>query len=415
MLLDVGVDKLVDRFTRIRSHTESICANLAPEDYVVQPTEDVSPPKWHLAHTTWFFETFLLKEYDKSYQEFDPSFSYLFNSYYVSAGERWVRAKRGNLSRPTVARLYDYRAYVDQAMKHLLGSGELTDRLLYILEMGLNHEQQHQELLYYDIKYILGHNPILPKYAEGNVVEGKLIDQQWLNIEEGVYEIGHAGQGFCYDNELGHHKVYLMKYVISNRLVTNEEYRAFILDGGYSDASLWLSEGWDWVEEHGVRNPLYWHQKGDQFFEYNLTGVAGLALNAPVANISFYEADAFARWSGKRLPTEFEWEVACKLYAKTNGQELFSDRNAFQPCETGSVDFLGNLWEWTSSPYRPYPYYKVEHSALGEYNGKFMINQMVLRGGSYATSRDHIRSTYRNFFHPHLRWMFSGIRLADHC
>ncbi len=404
---------LIERFKTIRNFSIKLCEPLETEDYVVQPTMDVSPPKWHLAHTTWFFETFLLAPFYKTFKPFNKDYALLFNSYYIAAGERWVRSQRGALTRPTVEEVIKYREYVDQAMGEYLERTHLSQREQYILEVGLNHEQQHQELLLYDIKYILGHNPLFPEYGGVKHHESsQRVDFGWIEIPEGIYEVGHQGDSFCYDNETSSHKVYLQNMEISNQLVTNGEYLEFIQDGGYSSHQYWLSEGWDWVNAEQKKAPLYWIREDNTWNHYTLQGLQPLYKNLPVSHISFYEADAFAAWKGYRLPTEFEWEVAAKKAEPTIPASNFVELGLYREKASQGYDFLGNLWEWTSRPYRPYPHYRPDDGALGEYNGKFMINQMVLRGGSYGTSKSHIRHTYRNFFHPHLQWMFSGIRLA---
>ncbi|WP_420577186.1 ergothioneine biosynthesis protein EgtB [Ekhidna sp.] len=408
---------LLEIYKDVRAHTQHLCEPLEIEDFVVQPVMDVSPLKWHLGHTTWFFETFVLKPNVIDYKEFHPKYPLLFNSYYISAGERWTRANRGQLTRPTVKEVFAYREYVDGAMHQFLSKNEVSKELKNVVILGCNHEQQHQELFLYDIKRILGDNPLYPPYREEkkNIkkVESKT---EWLNVEEGVYEVGFQGEGFHFDNEEGRHKVFLHEYQIASGLVTNGEYKKFIQDGGYRDHMLWLSEAWDWVNENQINAPRYWHQEdGGEWWNYTLNGYEEIDDDDPLCHISYYEADAFARWKGCRLPTEQEWETACNIYSPNILQDAnFVESDHFRAIRTSGFDFFGNVWEWTSSPYVAYPYYNPPEGALGEYNGKFMVNQMVLRGGSFGTSKNHIRSTYRNFFHPHLRWMFSGIRLAKH-
>ena len=411
---------ILQRYQRVRQQSEALCKPLAKEDYVVQPVVDVSPPKWHLAHTTWFFETFLLQKFKSDYEVFDQDYGYIFNSYYESVGDRVLRVDRGNLSRPDVDEVYAYRNYVDEAMENLT-SGEFTlnDEFHKVLEIGLQHEQQHQELLITDIKYILGHNPVFPGYFLEKSVrqtnQGRIAD--FLEIPEGAYQIGHQGQEFCFDNELGLHLVYLQAYKIMDRLVTNNEYLEFVAAGGYNDFHFWLMEGWEWVKASEIQGPLYWHQVNGKWHSYNLHGLEPLDGDAPVTHMSFFEADAYARWRSMRLPSEFEWETACKIHQpQMPDTAKFQEGCQFLPLSApeNNFQFYGDAWEWTGSAYRPYPYFEHEDGALGEYNGKFMVNQMVLRGGSCATPKDHIRSTYRNFFHPHLRWQFTGIRLATH-
>lgn len=379
---------LLDFFIETRKHSETICFPLETEDYVVQPIVDVSPPKWHLGHTTWFFEEFILKVYQPDYKVFNADFSFVFNSYYETVGKRVVRADRGNMSRPSVQEVYDYRKYVTSALTELLSEVQNTT-LHEVLEIGIHHEKQHQELLLTDIKYILGNNPLLPKYSDTfqeHVPEKHA--HKWIPITEGIYEIGHANEGFCYDNELGRHKVYLNDYSIANRLVTNGEFIAFIEAGGYQRFELWHAEGWDWVNKEAISAPLYWHKIDGEWHHYTLNGLREITLNEPLTHISYFEAFAYAQWKDCRLPTEFEWEAA---------QHLFS---------------WGQRWEWTESAYLPYPNYKKADGALGEYNGKFMVNQKVLRGSSVATPNNHSRPTYRNFFQTNLRWQFTGLRLA---
>lgn len=380
---------LKEQYEAVRRRSEKICAPLKTEDYVVQPVVDVSPPKWHLGHTTWFFETFILLPNAKGYTAFDPQYNYVFNSYYESVGARVIRTNRGNLSRPAVEDIMRYRKYVDDAMMEFL-ENELSTELQELFILGLNHEEQHQELLYTDIKYILGHNPLFPAYdihhKDVPVVNNP--GDPWLNIRAGVYGIGFAGDGFCFDNELGRHSVYLADYKISTTLVTNTEYLDFIQAGGYRDFRYWHAEGWDWVKNNQVTTPMYWYNIDGKWMHYTWQGLQPLIPDAPVTHVSYYEAAAYAAWKGLRLPTEFEWEVAAPQLS------------------------WGYRWEWCESAYLPYPGFAKAPGAIGEYNGKFMISQMVLRGGSEVTSPNHSRITYRNFFHPSLRWQFTGIRLA---
>lgn len=384
----VATNTILDFFTETREHSEFLCKPLQIEDYVVQPIVDVSPPKWHLGHTTWFFEEFILKKYKDNYQEFDKSFGFVFNSYYESFGKRVVRTDRGNLSRPTVSEIYEYRYYVTQQLVELLTKNYSKD-IEELVEIGIHHEKQHQELLLTDIKYILGNNPLLPKYSDSFQENLKnTATPEWLHIKEGIYEIGHQTNSFCYDNELGRHKVYLHDFQILNTLVTNAEYLKFIEAGGYKNPLLWHAEAWDWVQREQISAPQYWHKLDDHWQQYTLQGLIPLQLDAPVTHISYYEAFAFSQFKQLRLPTEFEWETA---------QHLFN---------------WGARWEWTESAYLPYPGYSKPDGALGEYNGKFMISQKVLRGSSVATPPKHTRPTYRNFFHPNLRWQFTGLRLA---
>jgi ergothioneine biosynthesis protein EgtB len=375
------------QYAQIRRYTEQQCEALTLEDYVPQPVMYISPPKWHLAHTTWFFEEFVLKINADNYQVFDGEFGFLFNSYYNTLGSRILRADRGNLTRPSVEQIYRYRTYVDNHMTDLLKSSESKIRDLVVL--GLNHEQQHQELLYTDLKYILGHNPIFPVYhKDKNLASGQNCERGYLSVEKGLYEIGHQGDDFCYDNELARHTVFLHEFEISGQLVTNGEFMDFISDGGYSRFELWLDEGWAWVQKQNIEAPMYWHRIDGVWHHYTLAGLRKVHEPDILCHVNYYEAAAFAEWKGMRLPTEFEWEAA-----------------------SDALDW-GRRWEWTSSAYLPYPGFSKPHGAVGEYNGKFMINQMVLRGASSATSPNHSRTSYRNFFHPHYGWQFTGIRLA---
>jgi len=379
--------RIRDLFLTTRQTTESICAPLEIEDYVVQPVIDVSPPKWHLAHSTWFFEQFVLVNHAENYKVFHPDFAFLFNSYYNNMGERTLRHNRGFMTRPTVAEIYNYRKYVTEAILKLIDSSP-QEEVLSLIEIGSNHEQQHQELLTYDIKYILGTQPTFPSIGKQYALKEEQVDQKWLNFKEGVYEIGYKGSGFCFDNELPVHKVFLQEFDISNKLVTNAEYLEFVEDGAYNNFNLWHDEGWHFIQNNQINHPFYWHKKNGEWHVYHYNGLEKLNPNLPVSHISMYEAYAFAAWKGRRLPTEFEWEVAAP---KLN---------------------WGQLWEWTNSAYLPYPGFVQAEGALGEYNGKFMINQTVLRGASVGTAKGHERLSYRNFFHASSRWIFSGIRLA---
>jgi len=393
---------------------------LEKEDFVVQPIVDVSPPKWHLGHTTWFFEKMILENQKPNYQVYHKEYNYVFNSYYETIGKRVLRTDRGNLTRPTTAEVFKYRAYVDQQMLEFLDSKtELDNKITEILELGLQHEQQHQELLLYDIKYILGNNPLFPHYltetSEVPMVGSQPLD--FLGIESGNYSIGFDDTGFCFDNELGKHQVYLHEFEIADRLVTNGEYLEFIEAGGYQKFQYWHMEGWEWVNANAENAPGHWYKIDNEWHQYTFFGLQKLNLHEPVMHVSQFEATAYANWKGLRLPTEFEWEVACQLHEpNTHKKANFVDGRKFATVAAvkNHHQFFGDCWEWTNSAYLPYPYFKTDVGALGEYNGKFMINQMVLRGGSLATPKDHIRPTYRNFFHPHLKWHFSGIRLAKH-
>ena len=404
---------LLDRYQQVRQVSEKICQPLAIEDYTIQSMPDVSPPKWHLAHTTWFFETFLLLPYLPGYTIFHPQFGYLFNSYYEAVGARHPRHQRGLLSRPTVAEVYQYRIHVDRAMMELLCSVEHPD-LADLLILGLHHEQQHQELLLTDIKHILALNPLHPIYRE-DLQPATFTDStfQWLKYSGGLYSIGHQGNEFAFDNESPRHQTYLQDYKLGNRLVTNGEYLEFIQTGGYQEAKYWLAEGWATVQAHQWRSPLYWELIDGDWYVMTLGGLQRVDERKPVCHVSFYEADAYATWKGKRLPTEAEWEIAT-IDLPQIGNFLDSDYLDPTPANNLHHQLFGDVWEWTQSAYLPYPGFQIADGAIGEYNGKFMCNQMVLRGGSCVTSANHIRPTYRNFFPPSTRWQFSGIRLASY-
>jgi len=384
-----GEQDLSQFYSSVRTYTEKLCEPLEIEDYIPQPIVDVSPVKWNIAHTTWFFEEMILKKFVPGYQPFDPSFGFLFNSYYNSIGDRTPRDHRGDLSRPTVSRVFEYRKYVDDRMHSLL-SEPTSDEVRELVILGLNHEQQHQELLLTDLKYTFSLNPLFPVYRE-NYAPIEIVDgasDVFVEVEAGMFEIGYDGDGFCFDNELARHRVFLENFSVHSRLITNREYLEFVEDGGYRTATLWHSDGWDWVNSNRISTPLYWIERDGELLNYTYAGLRKMWPEAPVGHVSFYEAAAFAEWKGMRLPTEFEWEAA---------NEKFN---------------WGLRWEWTNSAYLPYPGFKKTSGAIGEYNGKFMINQMVLRGASVVTPPGHSRPTYRNFFQPHLRWQFTGIRLA---
>ena len=406
-------ETLLGRYDAVRGFTHSLCEGLEVEDYVVQSMSDVSPAKWHLAHTSWFFETFVLQAHQRNYVPLNPAYQFLFNSYYVQAGERHCRAQRGYISRPTVAEVFAYRRHVDEQMHELMTTAdeEMMLRIGGLVELGINHEQQHQELLLTDIKHVFSVNPLRPVYR--NVVpHGQTaIPLEWKTFEAGLHEIGHAGSGFAYDNEQPRHREFLEPFSIASRLVTNGEYLEFMSDGGYQRPELWLSAGWDTVQQNQWTEPFYWEKHDDEWFAFTLGGMRRVDEHEPVTHMSYFEADAFARWKGARLPTEAEWEVAAEgRLAEGN----FVECGWFHPVpDSVPFNFFGNVWQWTRSQYSPYPGFEAAAGAVGEYNGKFMCNQFVLRGGSCATSHTHIRRTYRNFFAPETTWQFAGIRLAQ--
>ena len=379
---------LRERYRAVRRQTERLCEPLQTEDYGLQSMPDCSPPKWHLAHSTWFFETFVLAEFERGHRPHHPQFGFLFNSYYDAVGERWPRSARGLLSRPTVAEIFAYRQSVDGRMLDLLENSD-DPRWAEIIELGLNHEQQHQELLLTDLKHAFGQNPLRPAYFTEKHPQptSEAAALTWRDRPSGVCEIGCSGTAFAFDNETPRHRVFLESFRMATRPSTCAEYLGFIDDGGYRRPELWLSDGWAACKKHDWRTPLYWEQGSDGWRVFTLRGLQALDPNAPVCHVSFYEADAFARWSDARLPTEGEWE-------------------------TSAGERSGEVWEWTASPYVAYPGYRPAPGAVGEYDGKFMCNQFVLRGGSFATPAGHVRPTYRNFFPPEARWQFSGVRLA---
>jgi ergothioneine biosynthesis protein EgtB len=400
------------RFERVRRQTPALCASLTAEDMQLQSMPDASPAKWHLAHTTWFFETFVLA-HDPAWKPRDPAWHYLFNSYYQSVGPMHVRAQRGLLSRPSLDEVRDYRRRVDEAVLALLDRRD-DPELASLVELGLQHEQQHQELLLTDIKHTFWCNPLQPALHSSIAAPAgaPAVSLQFLPGREGIVEIGHRGEGFAFDNETPRHRTLLQPHALANRLATNAEYLAFVREGGYREPGLWLSDGWATVQREGWQHPLYWQD--DLASEFTLAGVRALDPAEPVCHLSYYEADAFARWAGARLPTEAEWESAAQGVAiEGNLQES----GRFQPLPAhageGALQLFGDAWEWTASPYVGYPGYRPLPGSLGEYNGKFMCGQWVLRGGSCATPRDHIRASYRNFFPPHARWQFAGLRLGQ--
>jgi ergothioneine biosynthesis protein EgtB len=416
-----GRSDLLERYRAVRGTTEALCAPLEIEDFVVQASADASPAKWHLAHTSWFFETFLLEPFGRNYRSYDKTFAYLFNSYYETVGPFFARPLRGHLSRPTVEDVFRYRHSVDERMAELLSGDALAPEIAVRTELGLNHEAQHQELILTDLKVLFGVNPLRPAYrAVGNDarhppagaeparaagVEGS----GWQRVAPGLRHIGHAGDGFSFDNESPRHQVYLHPAELAERPVSNGQYMAFIEDGGYRRAEFWLSEAWKAVSERGWTAPLYWERSGAEWWNYTLAGMRRVDEDAPVCHVSYYEADAYARWAGCRLPTEMEWEtVAAALPVQGN----FLESRLLQPRAAAAPQWYGDVWVWTQSAYTPYPGSERLSGSLGEYNGKFMVNQLVLRGGSCASPAWHIRPTYRNFFYGPDRWQFTGLRLA---
>lgn len=404
---------LAANYRKVRNETERICSLLQPDDYQLQSIIETSPPKWHLAHVSWFFESFVLSAFAQNYQCFHPQFSYLFNSYYETVGKMQPRPQRGMLSRPTVEEIYQYRAYVDEHILSLIH--ELDDSnwqaLLFRVVLGLNHEQQHQELLLMDIKHNLSVNPLKPAYSDRlTTVEAEAKSMGWIERPGGIAEIGHSGAGFAYDNETPRHQALVLNHTLATRPVNNEEYLAFIEDDGYSRPDLWLSDGWSVIKQRDWQHPLYWQKtNGGEWHEYTLGGMRKLNFAEPVCHVSFYEADAYARWAGKRLPSEVELEL---MLADQPLEGNFADHDVLHP-RAGQGQWYGDVWEWCATPYGPYPGFKPLEGSMGEYNGKFMCNQMVLRGGCCVTPEGHVRASYRNFFYPHDRWAFSGIRLAE--
>jgi ergothioneine biosynthesis protein EgtB len=420
MLRDIRpLESLAQRYADVRRFTEWLCEPLATEDYVVQSMADVSPTKWHLAHTSWFFETFVLVPYLKGYVALNPAYAFLFNSYYVQAGERHCRAQRGYISRPTVAEVFAYRRHVDSALLELLGEAgeELGDQVSRLVTIGMHHEQQHQELMLTDIKHVFSVNPLRPAYRQRrSIAPASAATQEWVAFAGGLHWLGHDGAGFAYDNEGPRHRVYVEPFELASRPVTNAEYIGFMESGGYRRAELWLSLGWAVAQENGWSEPFYWEKRDGDWWLFTLAGMRRVEPHEPVTHLSYFEADAYARWAGARLPTEAEWEIAA---ADVPLQGNLVETGLLHPGAAGPApasprlqQMYGDVWEWTQSPYVPYPGYRPAEGAIGEYNGKFMCNQFVLRGGSCATSQTHIRPTYRNFFPPEATWQFTGLRLA---
>jgi ergothioneine biosynthesis protein EgtB len=401
-------------YRQVRAYTEGVCSPLETDDYQLQSIVETSPPKWHIAHTSWFFEHFLLTPYLETYEPFHPLFGYLFNSYYETVGDMHPRPNRGLLSRPTVETVYAYRAHVDAHVLMLLSSLDRPDRddILFRLQLGLNHEQQHQELLYMDIKHNLSVNPLAPAYrSDAQAEAGVERPTRWIEFDEGLREIGATAGDFHFDNESPRHRVYLEAWSLADRLVTNAEYLDFIHDGGYGDPRLWLADGWQLIRQRGWRHPLYWSDDDGEWQTFTLGGTRPLDPLEPVCHLSYYEADAYARWAGKRLPEEAELECAL---ATQPVEGNFADSDHLHPRAAGAQgQWFGDAWNWTSTAYSAYPGFRPLQGSMGEYNGKFMANQMVLKGGSCVTPPGHSRASYRNFFYPHDRWMFSGLRLAD--
>ncbi|MEP6942839.1 MAG: ergothioneine biosynthesis protein EgtB [Betaproteobacteria bacterium] len=415
---------LVDRYDQVRAASLALAAPLSDEDCAIQSMPDASPVKWHLAHTSWFFETFVLAPNVAGYRAFDPAYRMLFNSYYNAVGEKHPRPQRGLLSRPSRAEVAAYRGHVDAAMRSLLQQREpLSPDVASLVVLGINHEQQHQELILTDVLHMLSHNPMLPAYCTHDGPGGASDDARpapalaWIGFDPGLREIGHASEAFAFDNEMPRHRVYLEGFAVASRPVCNAEFLAFIADGGYRRPELWLSEGWDWVNVRGVDAPMYWQRDGGGWGQFTLRGMRMLDLAAPVCHVSLFEADAYARWAGARLPSEAEWETAAADIAiEGHFQEggALVPRTVAGPARNDGAlaQMYGDVWQWTQSPYSPYPGYRTAPGAVGEYNGKFMCNQFVLRGGSFATPRSHVRASYRNFFPAPARWQFSGFRLA---
>jgi ergothioneine biosynthesis protein EgtB len=408
--------RLLENYNAVRAWSEKLCQPLEPEDFVVQSMPDVSPTRWHLAHTTWFFETFVLREMMPGHKPFHPSFGILFNSYYNTVGEQFPRDRRGLLSRPTVREIFDYRHFVDEHMRALIASENCDHEATRVIQLGLQHEQQHQELMLTDIKHVFSCNPLPPVYRHRTVRPATGPLARWVELPEGLRWIGHGEGGFAFDNEMPRHQQFLQSFRIGTGLVTCQQYIEFIEAGGYTSPELWLSAGWATVQSQGWTAPLYWSNSAGQWQQFTLSGMRPVEPSEPVCHVSYFEADAFARWAGQRLPTEAEWEVAaaeCSIAGSFAESEYCHPSPCANPRGGAMNQAYGEVWQWTSSPYTAYPGYRPPSGALGEYNGKFMCNQFVLRGGSCATPESHVRLTYRNFFPPEARWQFSGIRLAS--
>lgn len=399
-------ETLLQRYITVRQQSETLCAPLRTEDYVIQSMPDVSPSKWHLAHVTWFFEQFVLRAHCADYCEFDPQYAFLFNSYYVSMGERHQRAERGLLSRPTVSQVMAYRQHVDSALCSWVAALDTAklQEIASLIELGLNHEQQHQELMLMDIKHVFSCNPLLPAYREAAAATAAPVTTSWRQHQGGIVKTGYDSQqaGFFFDNETPQHDALLQPFEMAEQLVSNGDWLKFMQAGGYQQHALWLSDGWAWLDQEHISAPLYWQQRNGEWFEFTLNGLQALDLSAPVCHISFYEAEAYASWADARLPTEFEWEATAPPPAKELANTHPND----------CTPWYAQVWQWTRSSYAPYPRFKPLGGALGEYNGKFMNNQYVMRGSACVTPPGHTRQSYRNFFYPHMRWQFSGLRLA---